>query len=160
MNEIPCLLLGTCLQVPTSDGRIQSVPIQHLYARNHVCIGQDRIGMIKHIYRVPLESSIACPIDEDLVVSYHQVLRKRLPYNTRKTMSWKRAGDLMKLSKAPESFGYLIVLEDGESIVRTRNWECLTIGHGVADDPIAWDPYWGTQSAISDLESFHRDFRN
>ena len=152
---MPCFLLGTYIVCPCENESVKYIPVQLLKSGDCVYVGQGRIGTIQRIYRVPLQTSISCPLADDLVVSYHQVCRKMMNRVSRKSHPWRVAGELMRIGRAPESHGYLIVLSGGESIVRTREWECLTIGHGVADDPITADPYWSTPSPLYDLESFY-----
>jgi hypothetical protein len=147
----PCFLYGTIIQ-----GIDRNIPIQTLQKGDRVFVGSGRAGIIKDVYTIRFLSSLSCPIAPDLVVSPSQPVRRIMKRVSRKTHPWKIAGDLNHLGRDHMGTGWFIVLEGGEGIVRTQDWECVTLGHGIVDDPVTAHPYWSTQRAIWDFEGFRQ----
>lgn len=149
MDDIPpCFLRGTFLRSINNE----YIPIEELKKGDPVIVRYGKVGTIKNIFKIPVYTSISCPLSPDLVVSHTQPVRRIMQRVSRKTHPWRIAGELKHIGRNIGTDGWLIVLEDGEGMVQAREWECTTIGHGIAHDPIIAHPYWGTQRAVKDLE--------
>lgn len=144
----PCLLAGTIIQTPNGKG----IPIEELKSGDIVCVSHGERGVIENVYKIQLNSSITCPLAPDLVVSYSQPVRKIMPRVSRKTYPWHIAGELKHIGRNTGNIGWMIVLKNGRGIIQVREWECVTLGHGIADDPIVAHPYWSTQQAVKDIQ--------
>lgn len=74
------------------------------------------------------------------------------PYRNHGTSTWWFPIQSHQETKEPTiGYVYNLVLEDGH-IVKTREHECLTLGHGIQDDIIAKHEYFGTYRVIDDIE--------
>jgi hypothetical protein len=144
----PCFLLGTIIQTPNGTG----IPIELLRSGDIVCVSNGRSGVIKQVFKIQVNSSVSCPLSYDLVVTSSYPVRRIMNRVSRKTHPWRIAGELKHIGRLVGNTGWMIVLENGEGIVSTSEWECVTLGHGIADDPITAHPYWSTAMAIRDME--------
>jgi hypothetical protein len=46
---------------------------------------------------------------------------------------------------------YNFVLAPGHPTILVEGVPCAALGHGIADDPVASHPYWGTDAVLNDL---------
>ena len=151
MDDIPpCFMRGTLLRSINDT----YIAIEQLQNGDPVIVRYGNVGRVKIVRKIRVYTSISCPLAPDLVVSHTQPVRRIMGRVSRKTHPWRIAGELKHIGRNTGTDGWLIVLEDGEGIVQTGEWECTTIGHGIAHDPIIAHPYWSTQNAIYDMEHY------
>lgn len=150
MDDIPVFLRGTFLKSVNDT----YIPIEQLRNGDPVIVRYGNVGRVKIVRKIKAITSISCPLAPDLVVSHTQPVCRTVERVSRNTSRVCFAGELKHIGRNTGNDGWLIVLDDGEGIVQTRKWECTTIGHGIAHDPVIAHPYWSTQNAIYDMEYY------
>jgi len=85
-------------------------------------------------------------LDGGLVVTpWHPVI---------KDGKWRFPNELAPTKNIACSEVYSFVLESGFSRVVINDVECITLGHGLQDDPVASHEFWGTTRVIDALKAF------
>lgn len=155
----PCFLRGTLVEVPSGDENVyrRFVPIETLKEGDKVVTEDGRIVGVQYVVQLQLPTAVSCPLDDDLTVTLPQPVRRIQERISRIRNPWSFAKDLRRLGRVPtDEMGWNLVLQDGGSMIRTRRWECVTLGHGIVDNDVTADSYWGTQSVVNDYEYFQK----
>lgn len=152
-NPPPCFLPGTLVEVPSFEfGTRRFLPMNTLCENDEVITEDNRVVTIKAVVSIPLSTSAMCPLDDDLYVTVSQPVRRIQERLSRRRKPWVKAGDLNTLARIPkDTYGWNLILNDGGSMIRTQKWECVILGHGIADNDVTADQYWGSQAVVWDL---------
>jgi hypothetical protein len=155
----PCFLPGTLIEIPSHDTRTrQFTDICKVCEGDSVVTEDGRVVCIKHIVHMKLPTSALCPLDDDLYVTLTQPVRRIQEKVSRIRKPWNFARDLRTFGRIPrDTIGRNLILSDGGSMIRTKRWECVTLGHGIADNEITADSYWGTQDVVQDVLYLYGD---
>jgi hypothetical protein len=149
----PCFLPGTLVEVPSNDTDTRTFEDIYKLNEGDAIVTEDgRYVYVKHIVNFNLPTSIMCPLDDDLLVTLTQPVRRIQERLSRIRKPWSVAKDLHTIGRIPRGIdGRNLILSDGGSMIRTHRWECVTLGHGIADNDVTADNYWGTQSVVQDF---------
>lgn len=150
----PFFCSGTAVEIPnySSSGERCFYTIENLKKGDEIVSEDGRIVKVRALIELKLHNSIAHTIDYDLITSPFQPVRRIQERVSRRRLPWKLSKDIGSSYRIPHGLQvWNLLLEDGGSMIRTHNWECVVIGHGIVDNPVTCDPYWSTNSAISDL---------
>jgi hypothetical protein len=66
--------------------------------------------------------------------------------------SWKFPINIHKSTVHDIPFVYSFVVENSHTVY-IEGWECITLGHGIKNDPVASHDFWGTEKVIDCLKS-------
>lgn len=66
--------------------------------------------------------------------------------------SWKFPININKSNVHDIPFVYSFVVENSHTVY-IEGWECITLGHGIENDPVASHDFWGTEKVIDCLKS-------
>jgi hypothetical protein len=66
--------------------------------------------------------------------------------------SWKFPININKSNVHNIPFVYSFVVENSHTVY-IEGWECITLGHGIENDPVASHDFWGTEKVIDCLKS-------
>lgn len=109
--------------------------------------GDTLFGGCKVVCVVKMQGGFLCKrLEKDLCVTMHHPVR----FNGRK---WSFPIDEVFYSDEVASVVYNLVLDSGHCVVTHDGTECITLGHGIENDPVATHPYYGTARAIADLQA-------
>lgn len=152
-NPPPCFLPGTLVEVPPFEiGVRRFVPIEALCENDEVITEDNRVVSVRAVVSIQLPTSAMCPLDNDLYVTVTQPVRRIQEKMSRRRKPWIKAGDLNTIARIPNGVsGWNLILNDGGSMIRTQRWECVVLGHGIADNDVTADQYWGSQAVVWDL---------
>jgi len=159
MSDIPpCFLPGTLIEVPSYDMDMRTfVDVYDVCEGDSIVTEDGRIVDILNVVNINLPTSVMCPLDDDLYVTLTQPVRRIQERVSRIRRPWNIARDLNKVGRIPGGVvGRNLILSDGGSMIRTLRWECVTLGHGIADNETMADSYWGTQAVVQDFLYYHR----
>ena len=157
-NIPPCFLPGTLVEVPSYDVDTRRFKDIYDLSKGDTIVTEDgRYVSILDVVNLHLPTSAMCPLDDDLCVTLTQPVRRIQERVSRIRRPWSIARDLQTIGRIPNGIvGRNLILSGGGSMIRTGRWECVTLGHGIADNDVTADFYWGTRAVVKDFLDFQR----
>ena len=101
--------------------------------------------------------AIACIVRTSCVDGYADLVQldnglKVTPWHPiRKNGQWCFPSSLGKSDRLPCAHVYSFLLENHCAEMWINGWECITLAHGILDDPVATHAYYGTTAVVADL---------
>ena len=136
----PCFT-GTCI-VRLEDNSVKMLDELRKGDRVHTPDGYKAIECI-------LRTS--CPDGYAEVVQLSGGLQVTPWHPVQKDGQWCFPSSLGKSDRLSCTHVYSFLLEDHCPSMWINGWQCITLAHGIVDDPVATHPYYGTTAIVADL---------
>lgn len=150
-----------CTVVVRKSGEEKAVTLQNVRKGDHVRVirkdGALDWAKVQRVVRIEREGS------SDLVHFQASALKITEKHPINFDGSWEypknfvvQGSDSVVYCKQTTPFVFNFVLE-GSRILLVNGIQCLTFGHGVCDDPVAWHPFYATDRVLDVISALDED---
>jgi Mg-chelatase subunit ChlD len=126
-------------QVLMADGTTK--PVRQIRKGDKVRTYQGVTAQVRMVLKTPTQFASLVQIGDLLITPWHPIHVKG---------KWVFPHDIHPEQLRECGAVYNFVLSRGHSVI-VDNVPCITLGHGVVDDPVLYHPYLGSQKVVEDL---------